>query len=43
MNYVRTKTTEEPELEMKIFTDQTYEIFVGSSINSDISINVYYK
>ncbi|MUG44356.1 copper amine oxidase N-terminal domain-containing protein [Paenibacillus woosongensis] len=43
IKYVQTKTTIEPELKMKIFTDDTYEIFVGADINSDISITVFYK
>lgn len=41
LKYVKKKTKEEQELEMKIFSDKNYEIFVGSHINSDIVLTVY--
>lgn len=43
MKYVETKTSREPELKTKIYTDETYKIYVGSNINSGISITVFYK
>ncbi|WP_199925766.1 copper amine oxidase N-terminal domain-containing protein [Paenibacillus bouchesdurhonensis] len=43
MKYVKTKTSREPELKTKIYTDETYKIYVGSNINSGISITVFYK
>ncbi|MNJ75372.1 hypothetical protein D3C77_724590 [compost metagenome] len=43
MNYVRTKKTSEPELEAKVFTDDTFKIRVASNINSSIAITIFYK
>lgn len=43
IKYVKTKTKEEQELEVKTFEDKNYEILVGSSINSNIGITVHNK
>ncbi len=43
MNYVKTKKKEEPELPLKIFKDDNYEIYVDSSINSSIVVTVFNK
>ncbi|MDN4068707.1 copper amine oxidase N-terminal domain-containing protein [Paenibacillus vini] len=43
MNYVKTKKKEEPELPLKIFKDNNYQIFVISNINSDIVVTIFNK
>ncbi|WP_223068029.1 copper amine oxidase N-terminal domain-containing protein [Paenibacillus caui] len=43
INYIRKKTTSEPELPMKTFTDKNYEIMVGADINSPIDVTVFEK
>ncbi len=43
MNYVKTKTTSEPELKKKRFTDSKYKIDVESKINSSIVLTIFYK
>ncbi len=43
MNYVKTKKKEEPELPLKKFKDDTYEIYVMSNINSSIVLTIFNK
>ncbi|WP_055109370.1 hypothetical protein [Paenibacillus ihumii] len=43
MIYVNTKKTPEPELEPKVFYDDTFKIRVASNINSNIAVTIFYK